>query len=139
MEVNLKKDKQGHEWNHKVPWQQMQQVSADANNRRDMMATKKIVDYIGYPAMLEQLAEECAELGKAALKMARIFRRENPTPVTREDAEIALIEEYTDVVQCAQELGLKPDLIEMQGKKERFFERWENRGKGEKSNGNKSR
>lgn len=124
MEVNLKKDNQGHEWNHKVPWQQMQQVSADANNRRDMMATKKIVDYIGYPAMLEQLAEECAELGKAALKMARIFRRENPTPVTREDAEIALIEEYTDVVQCAQELGLKPDTIEMQKKKERFFERW---------------
>ena len=75
--------------------------------------------------MLEQLAEECAELGKAALKMARIARRENPTPVTEEDAEIALIEEYTDVVQCAQELGLKPDPIEMQKKKERFFERWE--------------
>lgn len=101
----------------------MQQVSADENDRRDMMA-KKIVDYIGYPAMLEQLAEECAELGKAALKMARIFRRENPTPVTREDAEIALIEEYTDVIQCAQELGLKTDLIEMREKKERFFERW---------------
>ena len=101
------------------------------------MATKKIVDYIGYPAMLEQLAEECAELGKAALKLARIVRRENPTPVTREDAEIALIEEYTDVVQCAQELGLKPDMVEMKEKKERFFERWENRGKGEKNNGNK--
>lgn len=107
----------------------MQQVSADANNRRDMMETKKIVDYIGYPAMLEQLAEECAELGKAALKMARIVRRENPTPVTGEEAEIALIEEYTDVVQCAQELGLKPNLIEMQEKKERFFERWENHEK----------
>lgn len=103
------------------------------------MATKKIVDYIGYPAMLEQLAEECAELGKAALKMARIFRRENPTPVTEDDAELALIEEYTDVVQCARELGLKPNLMQMYVKKERFFERWENREKGEKSNGNKSR
>lgn len=88
------------------------------------MGERKILECIGYPALLEQLAEECAELGKAALKMARIFRRENPTPVTREDAEIALIEEYTDVVQCAQELGLKTDLIEMREKKERFFERW---------------
>ena len=98
------------------------------------MENRTIMDCIGRPAMLEQLAEECAELGKAALKMARIFRRENPTPVTKEDAEIALIEEYTDVVQCAQELGLKPDLIEMWEKKERFFERWKNRGKGERSN-----
>lgn len=109
----------------------MQQVSADENDRGDMMETKKIVDYIGYPAMLEQLAEECAELGKAALKLARIVRKENPTPVTEDNAEIALIEEYTDVVQCAQELGLEPDLVEMKEKKERFFERWENRGKGE--------
>ena len=91
------------------------------------MATKKIVDYIGYPAMLEQLAEECAELGKAALKMARIVRKENPTPVTGEEALKNLREEYTDVVQCAMELGLKPDLIEMQKKKERFFERWKQR------------
>lgn len=103
------------------------------------METKKIVDYIGYPAMLEQLAEECAELGKAALKMARIARRENPTPVTGEEALKNLREEYTDVIQCAQELGLEPDLVKMKEKKERFFERWENRGKGEKSNGNKSR
>lgn len=108
----------------------MQQVSADADERRDMMA-KKIVDYIGYPAMLEQLAEECAELGKAALKLARILRKENPTPVTKEEALENLREEYTDVVQCAQELGLEPDLVEMKEKKERFFERWENRGKGE--------
>lgn len=88
------------------------------------METKKIVDYIGYPAMLEQLAEECAELGKAALKLARIVRKENPTPVTKEEALENLREEYTDVVQCARELGLKTDLIEMQEKKERFFERW---------------
>ena len=92
---------------------------------------KKIVDYIGYPAMLEQLAEECAELGKSALKLARIVRKENPTPLTKEEALENLREEYTDVVQCARELGLKTDLIEMQEKKERFFERWENRGKGE--------
>jgi NTP pyrophosphatase (non-canonical NTP hydrolase) len=108
----------------------MQQVSADADERMDMMA-KKIVDYIGYPAMLEQLAEECAELGKAALKLARIVRKENPTPVKKEEALENLREEYTDVIQCAQELGLKPDLVKMKEKKERFFERWKDRGKGE--------
>ena len=91
---------------------------------------KKIVDYIGYPAMLEQLAEECAELGKAALKLARIERNENPTPVTKEEALKNLREEYTDVVQCARELGLKTDLIEMQEKKERFFERWKQHAHG---------
>lgn len=42
----------------------------------------KIIEEIGEAAMLEQLAEECTELAKAALKMARIIRKENPTPVT---------------------------------------------------------
>lgn len=93
------------------------------------MEEKRILECIGYPALLEQLAEECAELGKAALKMARIVRRENPTPVTGEEALENLREEYTDVIQCAQELGLKPDLVKMKEKKERFFERWENHGK----------
>lgn len=102
----------------------MQQVSADENERRDIMEIKKIVDYIGYPAMLEQLAEECAELGKAALKLARIVRKENPTPVTKEEALKNLREEYTDVVQCAGELGLTTDFVTMTAKKERFFERW---------------
>lgn len=46
----------------------------------------KIIEEIGEAAMLEQLAEECTELAKAALKMARIIRKENPTPVTEKDA-----------------------------------------------------
>ena len=33
----------------------------------------KIIEEIGEAAMLEQLAEECTELAKAALKMARII------------------------------------------------------------------
>ena len=43
----------------------------------------KIIEEIGEAAMLEQLAEECTELAKAALKMARIIRKENPTPEQR--------------------------------------------------------
>lgn len=46
-----------------------------------------MIEYIGRNAMLEQLAEEqlaeeATELDKAALKLARIYRGENPTPVT---------------------------------------------------------
>ena len=42
-----------------------------------------IIDTIGLPAMLEQLAEECSELAQASLKYARLLRGENPTPKTR--------------------------------------------------------
>lgn len=41
-----------------------------------------MIEAIGSPAMLEQLAEEATELAQAALKAARILRKENPTPVT---------------------------------------------------------
>lgn len=43
----------------------------------------KIIEEIGEAAMLEQLAEECTELAKAALKMARIIRKENPNRLLR--------------------------------------------------------
>ena len=81
------------------------------------------VEEIGEAAMLEQLAEECTELAKAALKMARIIRKENPTPVTEKDAIANIREEYTDVVQCAGELSLTVDEEQMARK----HERWEKR------------
>lgn len=84
---------------------------------------KGIKDQIGEPAMLEQLAEECTELAKAALKKARILRGENPTPITAEAADASLMEEYTDVVHCAKELGLEWSLGQMYSK----HERWERR------------
>lgn len=56
-----------------------------------------MIEYIGKPAMLEQLAEEATELAKAALKLARIFRAENPTPVTKDEASKNLIEEINEV------------------------------------------
>jgi hypothetical protein len=59
-----------------------------------------IVERIGKPATLEQMAEECCELGKAALKLARVMRGENPTPVTEEQAVANLIEEVGDVRSC---------------------------------------
>ena len=53
---------------------------------------------------LEQLAEECAELGHAALKLARILRGENPTPVSEAEAREALVREIADVMVCTDAL-----------------------------------
>ena len=83
-----------------------------------------MIEKIGAAAMLEQLAEEATELAHAALKLARIERGENPTPVLKEDAMDHIIEEYTDVVQCAEELSLVPNREQIKLKKMRFEERW---------------
>lgn len=89
-----------------------------------------MIERIGKAAMLEQLAEEAAELAKEAIKAARIERGENPTPVTAEEAAENMAEEYTDVVQCAMEIGLMPDFDQMREKSARFLNRWEKSGKG---------
>lgn len=83
-----------------------------------------ILECIGPAAMLEQLAEEAAELSKACLKLARIIRAENPTPVTKDQAVDNVIEEYTDVIQCALELDLEADRNQIRQKRMRFFRRW---------------
>ena len=78
---------------------------------------------IGKPALLEQLAEECSELAKAALKQARILRGENPTPVTEQEAYNDVIEEYTDVIQCGIELDLSIDHTQLVYKEKRWNDR----------------
>lgn len=88
-----------------------------------------MVEKIGRAAMLELLAEESAELSQAALKMARIMRGENPTPVTRMQAEKNLIEEYTDVRLCARDLGLRKDSSMAKAKIQRFLRRWSEKEK----------
>ena len=60
----------------------------------------KIIDEIGVPAMLEQLAEECAELAHASLKLARKIRGENPTPKDIPELIENLEEESADVNLC---------------------------------------
>ena len=75
------------------------------------MTEISMVDAIGEPAMLEMLAEEASELTQAALKASRVLRGENPTPVTVAEALTHLVEEYTDVVQCALELHMQTDLM----------------------------
>lgn len=69
-----------------------------------MMTYKDILQRVSKAALLEQLAEESAELAKAALKLARIERHENPTPVTYDEAFRAMLEELADVRVCIDTL-----------------------------------
>lgn len=80
---------------------------------------------IGREAALEQLAEEAAELAQAALKVSRILRGVNPTPMHLDDAERALVEELSDVILCAQVAGLIPEQDIMITKLRRWAERLE--------------
>lgn len=59
-----------------------------------------VLEMIGTAALLEQLAEESAELAQAALKMASKIRNESPTPKSRADCVANLQEEIADVELC---------------------------------------
>ena len=93
----------------------------------------RVLRSIGECAVLEQLAEECSELSKAALKLARIKRGENPTPVKSEDAVKNLTEEVADVQNCISVVSLKypvkyHDLLPvMDAKMQRWARRLEER------------
>lgn len=69
----------------------------------------RVKDVVPEEARLEQLAEECVELAKAALKKARKLRGENYTPKTIEEINADISEEYTDVRIAAQTCGLEID------------------------------
>ena len=86
-----------------------------------------IIEEIGTAAMLEQLAEECNELGKAALKLARIIRKNNPTPVTEEQAKENLGEEAGDVITCVEILENANILFVDDDARKSKISRWENR------------
>ena len=62
------------------------------------------------------------ELGHAALKIARATRGINPIRGDINTVDKRIREEYTDVVQVAQELGLKVDYGQMSMKHIRWLE-----------------
>lgn len=95
---------------------------------RSQSDTPPIATNIGTPALLEQLGEECAELGKAALKEARRLRGENPTPVTEAEARANLAEEAADVMNCLVELSrIYFDVDQYGSIRERKVKRWHER------------
>lgn len=79
------------------------------------------------PVRLEQLAEECAELGHAALKLARILRGENPTPVREAEARERLTEEVADVMVTVDSLTDTRMLRDIGEKCTGKKDRWEQR------------
>lgn len=60
----------------------------------------KVSDKLSHAAILEQCAEECAELAQACLKLARKLRDENPTPKSKEKLIEGLMEELADATVC---------------------------------------
>ncbi len=70
-----------------------------------MRSIEYVREHLSKEELLCQLAEECAELGKAALKLRRVYSGENPTPVTRAEAFQNVIEEIADVTLCLEVLG----------------------------------
>lgn len=73
---------------------------------------KPLLEEIGAPAMLEQTAEECCELGKACLKLARIMRDENKAYISYVDALDNLTEEIADVKLCIENISGPADEVE---------------------------
>ena len=79
--------------------------------------------------LLTQLAEECSELSKAALKLRRVYNGENPTPVKRSEAFNNVLEEIADVYLSIMVLGLDSSIHTRQIYKtmEAKLCRWEQR------------
>lgn len=68
-----------------------------------------ITDYLTTPGLLCQLAEECAELAQAALKLKRAMEGINPTPKSVEECVAGMEEEIADVMLCVDTLGFYDD------------------------------
>lgn len=67
----------------------------------DYVDIEYIADNISELAVLMALAEEATEISKAAMKFARAKGLlDNPTPISVEQAEADLIEEYNDLLNC---------------------------------------
>lgn len=110
--------------------------------------TKEILNKVGEPAALEQLAEECGELAMAAMKLchaaqklARKERNENPTPKTSTECQEELYEEIADVMISVETINHVPW---MQWERVKHYydahmKRWPERlGLTEDGNGNKT-
>ena len=60
-----------------------------------------VYDLLPEDELLAQLAEECSEAAKAALKLRRARDGVNPTPVSEEEAFGNLVEELADIYLCS--------------------------------------
>ena len=91
---------------------------------------EKIKQHIPQDELLTQLAEECAELSQAALKLRRALTGINPTPVTAEEARANLVEEIADILNVSDLLLEIDDVDEIYDIVQRKRERWLKRLEG---------
>lgn len=96
------------------------------------MSVEKFMDNIDYvreklsrPDQVAQLAEEASELCHAALKLERVLRGTNPTPVTEPEALLKVVDETADVLNALEVLGIECEYA-IRIKMERFekMDRW---------------
>lgn len=85
---------------------------------------KKVQGFLDKPELLCQLAEECQELGKAALKLRRAMTGTNPTPMTETDAWRKFNEEVADVMAVLKVLQIPTDDALVQGIQQDKMNRW---------------
>lgn len=91
---------------------------------------EKIKQHLPQDELLAQLAEECAELSQAALKLRRALTGINPTPVTADEARKNLVEEAADVYNVLGLLLEIDDVDEIYDIVRRKRERWLKRLEG---------
>lgn len=84
------------------------------------------INNLGTSELLCQLAEECSELAKAALKLRRALDGTNPTPKSKEECEKDILEEVADVDQLLGYLGYldEPTYEKVRGIQRFKEERW---------------
>lgn len=98
-----------------------------------MVKSKRPVEtvraYLTPAEIMAQLAEEAAELAKAALKLRRTYSDANPTPVSTEEAFDNLMEELADVQNCvfALEINHSTDLMKVRRISISKMQRWAER------------
>lgn len=95
-----------------------------------MNLDEKIKQHLPQDELLAQLAEECAELSQAALKLRRALTGINPTPMTAEEARANLVEEIADILNVSELLLEIDDVDEIYDIVQRKRERWLNRLEG---------
>ena len=77
--------------------------------------------------LLCQLAEECAVLSQAALKLRRALTKANPTPVSPGEAYKNLCEEISDVMLVLEVFAFDKDAPIIQKFREKKIKRWVSR------------
>lgn len=88
----------------------------------DFEKMRYVREHLKSPARYEGLAEECVELAHAALKLARIFRGENPTATNVMDAGEDVYEEAADVLLYLRVIELEDTNLD--ARQRRKLERW---------------